>query len=170
MSEREKERNRPTLLAVKTRIKVMGPKKSDKVRKLVPMKVPYEELRPFKRELSELRLEFLFWNWNCVSVSICKEIIDKNQTEGVELRGGTVTPDQWALARKLQKAALKLRDEMVANARREIDELRAKVQTDSCVEQIEIRNLADELVRKTQALEQSEAARRVDEELLRRLQ
>ncbi|OAE24401.1 hypothetical protein AXG93_4530s1030 [Marchantia polymorpha subsp. ruderalis] len=59
---------------------------------------------------------------------------------------------------------------MVANARREIDELRAKVQTDSSVEQIQIRNLADELVRKTQALEQSEAARRTDEELLGRLQ
>lgn len=38
------------------------------------------------------------------------------------------------------------------------------------MEQIQIRNLADELVRKTQALEQSEAARRADEELLRRLQ
>ncbi|OAE25582.1 hypothetical protein AXG93_2982s1020 [Marchantia polymorpha subsp. ruderalis] len=72
--------------------------------------------------------------------------------------------DQWALARKLQKAGLKLRDEMMANARR------AKVQTDSSVQQIQIRNLADELVRKTQALEQSEAARRVDEELLGRLQ
>ncbi|OAE25394.1 hypothetical protein AXG93_4620s2090 [Marchantia polymorpha subsp. ruderalis] len=34
--------------------------------------------------------------------------------------------DQCALARKLQKAALKLRDEMVANARCEIDELRVK--------------------------------------------
>ncbi|OAE25048.1 hypothetical protein AXG93_1939s1060 [Marchantia polymorpha subsp. ruderalis] len=27
------------------------PKKSDKVRKLIPLKVPYEELRPFRREL-----------------------------------------------------------------------------------------------------------------------
>ncbi|OAE23072.1 hypothetical protein AXG93_1544s1060 [Marchantia polymorpha subsp. ruderalis] len=42
--------------------------------------------------------------------------------------------------------------------------------TDSSVEQIQIRNLEDELVRKTQALEQSEAAKRADEELLRRLQ
>lgn len=78
--------------------------------------------------------------------------------------------DQWALAPELQKAALKVRDKMVANARREIDELRAKVQTDFSVEQIQIRNLADELVRKTQALEQMEAARRADEELLERLQ
>ncbi|OAE29702.1 hypothetical protein AXG93_509s1550 [Marchantia polymorpha subsp. ruderalis] len=78
--------------------------------------------------------------------------------------------DQCALAQKLQKAALKLRDEMVTNARREIDELRAKVQTDSSVDQIQIRNLADELVRKTQALEQSEAVRRADKELLCRLQ
>lgn len=36
--------------------------------------------------------------------------------------------DQCALARKLQKAALRLRDEMVTNlAWREIDEMRAKV-------------------------------------------
>ncbi|OAE33771.1 hypothetical protein AXG93_4361s1040 [Marchantia polymorpha subsp. ruderalis] len=78
----------------------MGPKKSDKVLKLVSMKVPYEELRPFRRELSELRLEFLFWNWNCVSASICKEIIDKNQTEGVELRGNPMlwTIEHWTKA------------------------------------------------------------------------
>ncbi|OAE28913.1 hypothetical protein AXG93_4891s1020 [Marchantia polymorpha subsp. ruderalis] len=62
-------------------------KKSEKVRKLVPLKVPYEDLRPFRRELSELRLEFLLWNWNCISASICKEIMDKNQTEGEDLRG-----------------------------------------------------------------------------------
>ncbi|OAE29338.1 hypothetical protein AXG93_3102s1650 [Marchantia polymorpha subsp. ruderalis] len=78
--------------------------------------------------------------------------------------------DQWALARKLQKAALKLQDEMVTNSRRENNELRAKVQTNFRVEQIQIRNLTDELVWKTQALEQSEATRRVDEELLGRLQ
>ncbi|OAE31763.1 hypothetical protein AXG93_4874s1280 [Marchantia polymorpha subsp. ruderalis] len=64
----------------------MAPKKSDKVSKLVPLKVPYEELRPFRRELSKLRLDFLLWNLNCVSASICKEIMDKNTTEGVELR------------------------------------------------------------------------------------
>lgn len=78
--------------------------------------------------------------------------------------------DQWTLARKLQKSALKLRDESLANARREIEELCAKVQTDSSVEKIQIRNHADELVRKTQASEQSEAARKADEELLGRLQ
>lgn len=38
------------------------PKKSDKVRKLVPLKVHYEELQPFRRELSELHLDFLLWN------------------------------------------------------------------------------------------------------------
>ncbi|OAE18858.1 hypothetical protein AXG93_4606s1000 [Marchantia polymorpha subsp. ruderalis] len=59
---------------------------------------------------------------------------------------------------------------MMANARRKIDEPRAKVQTDSIVEQIQICNLADELVRKTQAVEQSEAARSADEELLGRMQ
>lgn len=35
--------------------------------------------------------------------------------------------DQWALTRKLQKAALKLRAKMVEGARRKLDELRAKV-------------------------------------------
>ncbi|OAE31110.1 hypothetical protein AXG93_1928s1030 [Marchantia polymorpha subsp. ruderalis] len=75
----------------------MGPNKSDEVRKLVPMQVPYKELRPFRRELSELRLEFLFWNWKCVSASICKGIMDKNQTEGVELRGNSMlwTVEHW---------------------------------------------------------------------------
>ncbi|OAE23652.1 hypothetical protein AXG93_2079s1000 [Marchantia polymorpha subsp. ruderalis] len=57
------------------------------------MKVPYKELRPFRCELSELQLEFLFWNWNCVSASICKEIIDKNRTKGVELRGNERVED-----------------------------------------------------------------------------
>ncbi|OAE32104.1 hypothetical protein AXG93_4202s1060 [Marchantia polymorpha subsp. ruderalis] len=78
--------------------------------------------------------------------------------------------DQCALSRKLQKAALKLQDEMVINARCEIDELHAKVQTELSAEQVQSRTLADELVRKTQALEQSEAARRADKELLGRLQ
>ncbi|OAE24747.1 hypothetical protein AXG93_1681s1000 [Marchantia polymorpha subsp. ruderalis] len=78
--------------------------------------------------------------------------------------------DQWALTRKLQKAALKMRDEMVMRARRKIDELRAKVETDLSVKQVQIRNLTEELVRKTRALEESEVARRADEELLGRLQ
>ncbi|OAE22796.1 hypothetical protein AXG93_2035s1800 [Marchantia polymorpha subsp. ruderalis] len=73
------------------------PKKSEKLRKLVPLKVPYEELRPFRRELSELPLEFLLWNWNCVSASICKEIVDKNKTEGGDLRGNPMlwTIEHW---------------------------------------------------------------------------
>lgn len=78
--------------------------------------------------------------------------------------------DQWALTWKLRKAALKLRDEMVKRARRELNELRAKVQTDGSDERVQIRNLIEELVRKTRALEESEAARRADEELLERLQ
>ncbi|OAE24398.1 hypothetical protein AXG93_4530s1000 [Marchantia polymorpha subsp. ruderalis] len=36
--------------------------------------VSYEELRPFRRKLSELRLDFLLWNWNCVSASICSDV------------------------------------------------------------------------------------------------
>ncbi|OAE21890.1 hypothetical protein AXG93_1998s1300 [Marchantia polymorpha subsp. ruderalis] len=72
-------------------------KKSEKVRKLVPLKVTYEELRPFRRKLSEFRLEFLLRNWNCVSVSICKEIVDKNKTEGEDLRGNPMlwTIEHW---------------------------------------------------------------------------
>ncbi|OAE27859.1 hypothetical protein AXG93_3459s1020 [Marchantia polymorpha subsp. ruderalis] len=75
----------------------MAPKKSDRVKKLVPLKVPYEELRPFRRELRELRLEFRLWNWNCVSASICKEVMDKNVNEGEELRGNPMlwTIEHW---------------------------------------------------------------------------
>ncbi|OAE22910.1 hypothetical protein AXG93_2777s1020 [Marchantia polymorpha subsp. ruderalis] len=62
------------------------PKKSDKVQKLVPLKVPYEELRPFRRELSKLCFDFFLCNWNCISASIYKEIMDKNKTEGEYLR------------------------------------------------------------------------------------
>lgn len=74
------------------------PKKSDKVRKLVPLKVLYGELRPLRRELSELRLNFLLWNWNCISASICKEIMDKNKTEGEDHRCNPMlwTIEHWA--------------------------------------------------------------------------
>ncbi|OAE25405.1 hypothetical protein AXG93_4620s2200 [Marchantia polymorpha subsp. ruderalis] len=76
------------------------PKKSDKVWKLVPLKVLYEELRPFRCELSELRFNFLLWNWNCISVSICKEIMDKNETEGEDLGDNPMlwTIEIWAKA------------------------------------------------------------------------
>ncbi|OAE18955.1 hypothetical protein AXG93_1976s1620 [Marchantia polymorpha subsp. ruderalis] len=96
----ERKQNRPTLLAAKTRIGDMAPKKNDKVRKLVPLKVPYVELRPFRFELSKLRLDFLLWNWNCVSTSICKEIMDKNETKGKELQGNTMlwTIEHWEKA------------------------------------------------------------------------
>lgn len=74
------------------------PKMNDKVRKLVPLKVPYEELRLFRRELSELHLDFLLWNWNCTSASLCKEIMDKNRTKGEDLRGNSMlwTMEHWA--------------------------------------------------------------------------
>ncbi|OAE29486.1 hypothetical protein AXG93_1433s1040 [Marchantia polymorpha subsp. ruderalis] len=77
----------------------MAPLKTkDKVQKLVPLKVLYKELRPFMRELSKLHLDFLLWNWNCISASICKEIIDKNQTKGMDLRGNPMlwTMEHWA--------------------------------------------------------------------------
>ncbi|OAE25630.1 hypothetical protein AXG93_2506s1100 [Marchantia polymorpha subsp. ruderalis] len=75
----------------------MAPKKSEKVRELVPLNVLYEELRSFKHELRELRLDFLLWNWNCVSASIWKEVMDKSATEGKELRGNPIlwTVKHW---------------------------------------------------------------------------
>ncbi|OAE28516.1 hypothetical protein AXG93_2469s1000 [Marchantia polymorpha subsp. ruderalis] len=77
---------------------MVPPKKGDKVRKLVPLKVVYKKLPPFRRELSELRLDFLLWNWNRISASICKEIMDKNKTEGEDLRGNPMlwTIEHWA--------------------------------------------------------------------------
>ncbi|OAE30334.1 hypothetical protein AXG93_4201s1350 [Marchantia polymorpha subsp. ruderalis] len=81
------------------------PKKSDKVRKLVPLKEPYEELRSFRRELSELRLDFLLWNWNCISASICKEIRDKKKTESEYLQGNPMlwTVEHWAKVMGLEE-------------------------------------------------------------------
>ncbi|OAE23644.1 hypothetical protein AXG93_4720s1090 [Marchantia polymorpha subsp. ruderalis] len=78
--------------------------------------------------------------------------------------------DECALSRKLQKTAIQLRDEIVSNVQRKIDELRAKVQTEISAKQAQNRILTEEVVRHTHALEQSEAARRADEELLGRLQ
>ncbi|OAE22507.1 hypothetical protein AXG93_4855s1000 [Marchantia polymorpha subsp. ruderalis] len=86
------------LQSAKTRIGDMAPlKKSDKVRKLISLKMPYEELRSFRRELSELRLDFLLWNWNCISASMCKEIMDKNETESEDLQGNPMlwTIEHW---------------------------------------------------------------------------
>ncbi|OAE31113.1 hypothetical protein AXG93_150s1020 [Marchantia polymorpha subsp. ruderalis] len=97
-NEREREKAKSTKLASsETQIEDMASKKSEKVRKLVPLKVSYKELRPFRRELSELRLEFLLWNWNCVSASICKEVLDKSMTKGKELCGNPMlwTIEHW---------------------------------------------------------------------------
>ncbi|OAE19091.1 hypothetical protein AXG93_2062s1020 [Marchantia polymorpha subsp. ruderalis] len=60
-----------------------------------------------------------------------------------------IETEEYTPSEEEEKAALKLGDEMMINVRREIDELRAKVQTDLSVEQVQSRNLADELVRKT---------------------
>ncbi|OAE30401.1 hypothetical protein AXG93_3612s1240 [Marchantia polymorpha subsp. ruderalis] len=114
----------------------------------------------------------------CSAATEILELEEETHSEEEEVESVQGTPtgvlceqvDQWALTRKLQKAALKLRDEMVKRARHELDELRAKIQTDISVKHVQIRNLTKELVRKTQALEESEAARRADEELLGGLQ
>ncbi|OAE32331.1 hypothetical protein AXG93_3017s1000 [Marchantia polymorpha subsp. ruderalis] len=72
------------------------------MRKLVPLKVPYEELQSFRRKLNKLHLDFLRWNWNYISASICKEIMDKNWNKGEELRGtnGWKTADYKDLMRR----------------------------------------------------------------------
>ncbi|OAE28911.1 hypothetical protein AXG93_2369s1050 [Marchantia polymorpha subsp. ruderalis] len=88
-------------------------------------------------------------NWTRIKMATNLELMVLNQKYRQLDERYNFLKDQCALARKLQKAALKLRDEMMTNARGKIDELRAKIQTDFNVEQIQIRNLADELVRKT---------------------
>ncbi|OAE23091.1 hypothetical protein AXG93_2590s1010 [Marchantia polymorpha subsp. ruderalis] len=73
-------------------------KTKDTVRKLVLRKMPYEELRHYRRELIELHLDFLLWNWNFILASICKEIMDKNRNDGEDLRGNPMpwTIEHWA--------------------------------------------------------------------------
>ncbi|OAE29846.1 hypothetical protein AXG93_339s1040 [Marchantia polymorpha subsp. ruderalis] len=75
----------------------MAPLTIAKVRKLVSLKMPDAELRPYRRELIELHLDFLVWDWNCVSATICKEIIDKNRNKRDDLRGNPMlcTIDHW---------------------------------------------------------------------------
>ncbi|OAE24416.1 hypothetical protein AXG93_4530s1180 [Marchantia polymorpha subsp. ruderalis] len=68
------------------------------------------------------------------------------------------------------KAALQLRDDVAANAQREIEELCARIETEINSERAQNRILAEELVRQMRALEKSETARKADEELLCRLQ
>ncbi|OAE19348.1 hypothetical protein AXG93_3548s1010 [Marchantia polymorpha subsp. ruderalis] len=68
-----------------------------------------------------------------------------------------VVPILWYLDYKATKYG-------VSKAQRKIKELRARVQTEISSEQAQNRILAGERVRQTRALEQSEAARRADEE------
>ncbi|OAE29425.1 hypothetical protein AXG93_4548s1020 [Marchantia polymorpha subsp. ruderalis] len=44
--------------------------------------------------LVALHLKFLLWNWNCVSATICNEMMDNNRNEGDNLRGN---PMLWTL-------------------------------------------------------------------------
>lgn len=74
------------------------PKTNDRVRKLIQLKVPYEESRSYRRELSELHLDLLLWSWNCISANICKEIMNKNWNDGEYFRGNPMlwTIEHWA--------------------------------------------------------------------------
>ncbi|OAE19347.1 hypothetical protein AXG93_3548s1000 [Marchantia polymorpha subsp. ruderalis] len=67
---RERESNPIDLDSSKDAIGDMAPSTIAKVQKLVPLKVPYAELRPYRQELIELHLDFLIWDWNCVSETI----------------------------------------------------------------------------------------------------
>ncbi|OAE22854.1 hypothetical protein AXG93_2582s1000 [Marchantia polymorpha subsp. ruderalis] len=78
--------------------------------------------------------------------------------------------EQFTISRKLQKKALELRDDVAANAQREIEDLRAKIETDLNSKQAQNRILAEELVRQMRLLEQSEIARRSRRRVAKRLE
>ncbi|OAE33752.1 hypothetical protein AXG93_1264s1000 [Marchantia polymorpha subsp. ruderalis] len=71
---------------------------------------------------------------------------------------------------KAAETALQLRDDAAANTQRNFEEQRAKIEAELNSERAQNCILAVELVRQTRLLEQSELARKADEELLRRLQ
>ncbi|OAE29016.1 hypothetical protein AXG93_3112s1030 [Marchantia polymorpha subsp. ruderalis] len=70
----------------------------------------------------------------------------------------------------IKKKALELRDDVAANAQCKIEDLSARIETKINSERAQNRILGEELVRQTRLLEQSETARKADEELLGRLQ
>ncbi|OAE18949.1 hypothetical protein AXG93_1976s1560 [Marchantia polymorpha subsp. ruderalis] len=116
-----------------------------------------EAVRPSARESPRI--------WSAREIMESKDDTPLEKEEVQSVRGtptGVLCEQVVPLLRYLDRKATKYGDPRQGGSYVEL--------TDSNVEQIQIRNLADELVRKTQALEQSEAARRVDEELLGRLQ
>ncbi|OAE33544.1 hypothetical protein AXG93_4032s1010 [Marchantia polymorpha subsp. ruderalis] len=74
------------------------------------------------------------------------------------------------LSRKLQKAVNQLRDDKAAEAQREFEKQREKIEAELNSERAQNCILAEELVRQTRLLEQCQIARQEDEELLRHLQ
>lgn len=74
------------------------------------------------------------------------------------------------LSRKLQKAVNQLHDDKAAEAQREFEKQREKIEAELNSERAQNCILAEELVRKTRLLEQCQIAGQADEELLRRLQ
>lgn len=70
--------------------KVAGPK-------LILLKVPHVELRNYRQNLITACFDFLLWDWNCVSATICHELMDKNKNEGIDLRGNPLlwTVKHW---------------------------------------------------------------------------
>ncbi|OAE34846.1 hypothetical protein AXG93_2528s2150 [Marchantia polymorpha subsp. ruderalis] len=78
--------------------------------------------------------------------------------------------DQLIESRRMQKAALKMRDSAVQCTRIKLSALRTQVQASLDSERIQNRILKEELVPARKALEEKDVARRMDEDLLRRLQ
>ncbi|OAE33237.1 hypothetical protein AXG93_2069s1000 [Marchantia polymorpha subsp. ruderalis] len=74
------------------------------------------------------------------------------------------------LSRRLHKTALQLRDDAAAEAQREFEKQRAKIEAELHSERAQNCILVEELVRQTQLLDQCQIARKADKELLRRLQ
>ncbi|OAE23388.1 hypothetical protein AXG93_1660s1470 [Marchantia polymorpha subsp. ruderalis] len=71
---------------------------------------------------------------------------------------------------RLHKTALQLRDDAAAEAQRKFEKQRAKIEAELHSKRAQNCSLAEELVRQTRLVEQSDIARKADEELLRRLQ
>lgn len=70
---------------------------------------------------------------------------------------------------QMHKTAFKLKDDLV-KSRCQTIELRKRLHTDQAFERIQVKILIAELVRKDQLLEECEAARRADQDLIERLQ
>ncbi|OAE31726.1 hypothetical protein AXG93_3384s2020 [Marchantia polymorpha subsp. ruderalis] len=106
---------------------------------------------------------------------LCEQVIpllrylDRKAAKELEEKNDTLHR-HLTLLRKLQKAVLQLRDDIVAKAQSEFEKLSATIEAELHSERIKNSTLAEKLVRQTRLLEQCQITRKADEELLRRLQ